>query len=82
MKTPEIRALLDKYQKEMKAKGLAFFCVAEMPGTKEGASIFDGKNNPDGAATNARKSHEEWESKHGIDTKHDWSKDKPHMNKW
>ena len=74
---------LKKLQKELEANNLEYFVVIAMPGTKDGASIYNGRNLPDGAATNARNAHMVWEAQHGIDTKHDWSKENSEfLKKW
>lgn len=82
MNTNEIRTLLSKFQKEMNNARLEFFCVASMPGTKDGASIYNDRGNSSGAAKNARDAHILWEEKNKIDSKHDWSKEKPEYSKW
>lgn len=82
MKTQQIRDMLEKFQKEMTRHGLEFFCVAAMPNTNEGASIYNGRNLPDGAATNARNAHMKWEKIRGINTEHDWGKEKTAFHDW
>ena len=82
MNTDEIRLLLSKFQKEMNDAGLEFFCVAATPNTAHGASIYNGKGLPNGAAKNARDAHTVWEKQHSIDPKHDWIKENPAYSKW
>lgn len=73
MKTNEIREYLRKIQEDLEKNGFEYFMVVGVPGTKEGASIYNGRNLRDGAATHARAAHTVWEQNHGIDPKHDWS---------
>lgn len=83
MKTKDLQDYLRTLQKDLEAKGLEYFMVVAVPGTHEGASIYNGRNLADGAATNARNAHMDWEKRHGIDTKHDWSKEAvPVWKRW
>lgn len=73
LNTNQIRSYLNKVKSEMDSHGLEYFVVASTPGTNHGASIYDNKGVPDGAASNARKAHTKWEESRGISSKHDWS---------
>ena len=80
----KMREYLRNIQKDLEDKGLAYFIVIESATTNVGASIYNGKNKLDGAATNARNAHTKWEMLHDIDTKHNWANEaiRPEYLNW
>lgn len=67
--TKEQADLLDDFKNKADLLGLEYFALVGDPKTGTGASVYKGIGE-DSAARNARKAHEKWEIKHGINPNH------------
>jgi hypothetical protein len=73
---PKLQEILRKFSTLLDKKGYEYFLLANTPGGigHSKYKTIDRDKYPDSAVRNARQSHDTWETEHGFDPKHDWSK--------